>query len=197
MTKQKDLHNLLYSLIQDEQLFELLGVKEDFSTLPEKFVKEQRRTASTRFYWFILDKLNFPLFLEINDLSDSQIDLVIDFAAVALDQETFSYEIVRNWYKSGGNFLVVQSFEYRREVWDLRTMCFRVLFIFAKGVKYLAYDENGQPVLAKSINEAHEFAAMRKSELTPQNAAKKAILFETLKNKFGANAVKVCIGRII
>ena len=190
---QQRLMNSLYSLADNEQIAIVLGIQ-DVASQPEEFWTGQRMAVKNRFYWYCLNDLNISLVTEIEELTMADLLLVTARAERLIETSNFDYSTVRDWFKSFGQFETDRLFKHRRAQRDLETQVLRVLFIFEKGAKYLAYD-NKKPTLVFAPVFAHTFKVNSVLETSKEYLLEMAKHFESLAEEFGAKQVKILAGR--
>lgn len=189
---QQRLLNSLYSLADNEEIAAVLGI-EDVASQSEEFWAGQRMAVKNRFYWYCLTGLGMPMVTEIEELDANELEKVTAYAE-HLMTEGYGYATIRDWFKSFGQFEADRMFKHRRAVRDLENQVLRVLFIFEKGAKYLAYD-NRKPILVFAPNFAHTFKVNSVLETSKEYLTEMAKHFETLAEELGAKQVKILAGR--
>lgn len=172
-----------------------LGIK-DTASQPVDFWDVQRRTARARFLGMCLERCGLPLSLELDDLTDTQAADLAETAEALLDSGV-RYAQVRAWYLQRGALAMKLAFDLRRERRKLAGLCLRVLLVFDKGAKYVAYGPGqGEVRLVESPTDAYAFPVNTTRETEKAYLAELAGLFDALKADTGAREVKVlCCAR--
>jgi hypothetical protein len=209
MVASKMLGSKLARLFDKAQVIETLGLTEEQN---EEFWETQKMTVTTRFYEFLLHRLELPLTTERSTLSDEKAGH-LGMVAGHLMHNGLTYKDVRDWWLHEGGYLHKKQFAAKREQDRAASFCIKALFLFEdQKPKYLSYAyvmgiESGglegggdkefaairTPVLLDLTHEkdAHEFPVYSLSELTKESLLEQAKSFETLRKQLGAKEVKL------
>lgn len=186
------LSNALAAISMVEDIAKALGI-EDIASQSDEFWETQVFAARHRFYWMCLDHVGLPLSTEREELSPVSEEQIADVAESYL-RNNIDYAYIRAWYKNYGEFVVDKAFKHRREVKDLETRRLRVLIIFEKGARYLAYDENRRPLLVDE-EDAHLFPVDSVSQLEKPYLIEMAKHFDGVMKMLDGKLVKVLPAR--
>jgi hypothetical protein len=209
MAASKMLGSKLARLFDKAQIIELLGLIEEQD--PE-FWEAQKLTVTSRFYEFLLHRLELPLTTERSTLSDDKLGY-LGMIAGHLMHNGLTYKDVRDWWLHEGGYLHKKQFAAKREQERAASFCLNALFLFEdQKPKYLSYAyvmdlESGglesvgnkefgvirKPILLdiKDEKSAHAFPVYSLSELTKESLLEQASSFETLRKQLGAKEVKL------
>jgi hypothetical protein len=209
MAASKMLGSKLARLFDKTQVIETLGLTEEQN---EEFWEAQKMTVTTRFYEFLLHRLELPLTTERSALSDEKAGY-LGMIAGHLMHNGLTYKDVRDWWLHEGGYLHKKQFAAKREQERAANFSIKALFLFEdQKPKYLSYAyvtdlesggiESGvnnefaairTPVLLelKDEKDAHAFPVYSLSELTKESLLEQTKSFETLRKQLGAKEVKL------
>jgi hypothetical protein len=188
----KQLGILLSSLANHQDIAEVLNLDEPQE---EGFWEVQDQTVKNRFYAYVLHDVGLPLTLSRKELTAEQAALLFT-RAYRLKEKGLTYKEVRDWWLNQGMYLHASQFDAKREAEQLAKTCLRVLvFPQEGGAKYLAYDEQHQPILVPDAAEAFQFPVTSQSQLAPQKLLEDAKHFRGLVGQLNAKQVKLLPGQ--
>ena len=187
---QTALAKILGQLASVEAVAHALGIQ-DVASQDEEFWTAQRRAARQRFYLMCLNNLKWDLAVRIDELDETGCHVVSDQAEAYLTEQNMDYTRVRQWFLNYGQYAYNAALARRKEREHVESMCLRVLVVLEKGASYLAYNEEGNPILVSKPDMAHQFPVSHASELEPGYRAKMAEHFTAIQTLFNGTGIKL------
>lgn len=182
----------LRRIVNMDEIAKALGIQ-DISSKDEEFWTGQRRAATSRLYMFCLHRRNWDLAIRREELSDEQA-YILRFQVSQLMNEGLTYSYVRQWFLNYGQYAFNTAIARRKEREHIESHAHHLLVVHAeKGVSYLAYNDEGIPILVNSPAMAHQFPVQSMSELSGTYLAERTKDFVAIQAMFGAKSVKLLV----
>jgi hypothetical protein len=176
-----------------ENVARALGIQ-DTTSQDEEFWKGQRRAATSRFYMMLLEYAGIDLAVRREELDDLTANQLRHNAADLIDVSNMDYTQIRQWFLNGGQYAYNVALARRKEREHVQSMRLRLLVVLEKGASYLAYNENRQPILVASPDQAHQFKVEHASELELSYLQDMSKHFAAIQTLFDAKSVKLLAG---